>query len=589
MEISGKHLGSAESGYSLLEVLLGMAILVLFAGGLYLSYNTILLSLKTSRVLSTAAVILNERAEFIRNLPYTSIGIIGGIPAGAIAPSQTVSRNGESFDIRITVRNIDDPFDGVLGGTPNDTAPADYKLVDIAAICTTCAQNTSSTITMRAAPAGLETTGNNGSLFVNVFDASGLPISGVNVSVVNASTIPSVNINDVTNNAGVLQLVDAPTSTESYFISASKSGYSSERTYPPGDPGNPYPVKPHATVASGLLTSISFSIDRMSNLALTTSDYFCGGIPNVRYSLSGNKLIGINPDPDLNVKKYSTSSVTDTNGLANIPLEWDTYELSLNDPVYYYEGLLPLGGLTINPYTSVSRRMVARVANPSALGVSVFDALTGAGVGGASVILSGPDTRRSMTGYRAVAETDWSFNKYSAHDGEMDPDSIPGSVVLKVNASGTYPLGSHWLTSNSFDFGSSANTATEIDWAGIAPQGTSVKFQVAANNDNSVWNYLGSDGTASTYYTATGTINAAHANKRYLRYKVFLETQDKNITPEFKSVSFTFTGGCVPLYEVLENGLPQGAYNLEVSAPGYATFQTSTQINAGWQKVIVNI
>src|SRR3989344_391426 len=176
-------LKNKKDGFGLLEVLLGIGLLVIFTGGIYFAFNSILISLRTSRALITATELLNDRAEFIRNLSYASIGTQGGIPAGNILPTEQITRSGDTFMIQTTVRNIDDPFDGTLGGVPNDTAPADYKLIELHVTCVTCPPNVSASITVRAAPAGLETTGDNGALFIIVSDANVQPVAGAKIVV----------------------------------------------------------------------------------------------------------------------------------------------------------------------------------------------------------------------------------------------------------------------------------------------------------------------------------------------------------------------------------------------------------------------
>ena len=89
------------------------------------------------------------------------------------------------------------------------------------------------------APKNLETTSHNGNLFVQVLNASGIPISGATVHVTNSSVNPSIDLTDITNSSGMLQLVDIATSSAGYHITVSKTGYSSDQTYPPGNPANP--------------------------------------------------------------------------------------------------------------------------------------------------------------------------------------------------------------------------------------------------------------------------------------------------------------------------------------------------------------
>ena len=87
------------------------------------------------------------------------------------------------------------------------------------------------------------------------------------------------------------------------------------------------------------------------------------------------------------------------------------------------------------------------------------------------------------------------------------------------------------LISSIFDTGVSGGAVLNtIMWQGSQPAGTAVKFQLASSNSSAgPWNYLGSDGTSSTYYVTAGpNVQAAiraedHNNKRYFRYKVILE------------------------------------------------------------------
>ena len=88
------------------------------------------------------------------------------------------------------------------------------------------------------------------------------------------------------------------------------------------------------------------------------------------------------------------------------------------------------------------------------------------------------------------------------------------------------------LTSSIFDTGASSGVAINtIMWQGNQPSGTSVKFQIASSNSSSgPWSYFGPDGSDTTHYTPTDVnipvqINLAHhSNKRYFRYKIFLES-----------------------------------------------------------------
>lgn len=111
---------TSKKGFTLIEVLVGAFVFVIVALSIYGVYVSILEAVRFSRVKVTITALANEQFEIARNLPYADVGIVGGLPLGKIQHSQIVSRDGKSFSIKTTIRSIDDPFDGTLGGTPND-------------------------------------------------------------------------------------------------------------------------------------------------------------------------------------------------------------------------------------------------------------------------------------------------------------------------------------------------------------------------------------------------------------------------------------------------------------------------------------
>ena len=104
------------------------------------------------------------------------------------------------------------------------------------------------------------------------------------------------------------------------------------------------------------------------------------------------------------------------------------------------------------------------------------------------------------------------------------------------------------------------------------------------------WNFLGTDGTANTYYTlADQNINSLHNGDRYLRYKAFLQTASTTWTPTISDVSFTFTSSCVPPGQVLFTGLGTGDYTLTVSKAGYQPFTDTVTVSSSWQQYGVTV
>jgi hypothetical protein len=574
-----------RTGTSLIDLVISMAIVAVLFGGVYLVYFSIITAVANISVRGGATTAIGNEIEMIRNLPYDSVGTVGGVPSGIIPQSQTVTVGNYIFTLNTTIRNIDDPFDGTLGGNPNDTAPADYKLVSITETCPLCDNNVSMTITTTVAPKNLESTTVNGSLFIYALNANGVGVPEATVKVIDASVTPSINLIDTTNASGVLELVGVPTSTQGYSISVTKPGYSADRTYPPGAAGNPNPVKPNATVVAQTVTALSFSIDQLSSLALSVTDDRCNAIPNESFSVQGTKLIGTP-----NVLKFSTSSAMGASGTSLMQnLEWDTYTLTVNDASHDLMGTIPLDPIVLNPSSTESMQFIlAPSANPALL-ATVTNAATGAGITGANVTVSKSGfSKTQTTGQATVSQTDWSGGQFSSQSGGMNAN-VPGILQLLANASSTYPTSTvAWLISNTIDLGGSSSTLYVMSWTPTTePTSTgvgSISFQVAADNNNATWNFIGPDGTASSYFTSTSSsLPASLSGNRYVRYEVFMRTQDPNTSPALTSVTFAFSANCVPPAQTLFTGLPQGSYSVNVSALNYNNNSTTVSVGAGFQ------
>jgi hypothetical protein len=584
---------SHRRGTSFIDLIVSMAILAVLFGGIYLVYFSILTAINDVNFRAGASAAIASEIETIRNLPYASVGTVGGVPSGVIPPIQTASAGGYTFTLTTTVRNIDDPFDGTATGDPPpvDTAPADYKLVSIQAICPLCNSAFTETITTTVAPKNLESAPTDGSLFLYASDANGDPIEGATVHVVNASVTPSVDLTDTTNDSGVLQLIGVPTSTQGYTVTVTKPDYSTDETYPPGAAGNPNPTEPSLTATAETVTAATFFIDRVSSLAISTVDNRCNAIGNEPLSITGSKLIGT---PD--ILKFSTSTRTNASGtllLSN--MEWDTYNFAVNDVGESVAGTLPFVPLTINPSSTVSLKFILQpAANPSLL-VSVVDAATGAGVPNATttISLAGQSTT-FVTGHAALSQNDWSGGQYASQSGGINSAQY-GKLTLLTNASGTYTVSSAAsLISNTFDVGGADSTFYSMSWnpSSQPPQtgSGSVAFQLAANNDNATWNFIGPDGTPNTYFTTSpAVLPASLSGNRYLRYELFMSTQDAGYTPEVDSVAFDFDADCVPPAQVLFTGLAQGNYAIDVTAQNYHEATTTVAVGAGSQSSTLSL
>lgn len=584
-----------DRAFTLIETLVGVAVFVIIATASYQAYVSLFTLINQNQYKILALNLANEQFEIIRNLAYSDVGIQGGLPNGKIPHNQTLVRAGVTFAVTTTIRNVDIPFDGTIGGTPNDLSPADNKLVELEVDCPACVNFTPVSITTTVAPKALETLSTNGALFVRVFDANGVAVSGASVHIVNTQANPDIIIDDVTDTSGILQIIDAPPGVEAYEITVTKSGYSTDRTYTNGAVGNPDPLKLHATVVLQQVTQVSFAIDKLSNISFSSLTPTCAVVGGVDFSLESNRLVGAG------VPKYLQNLTTDGSGTySNSSMEWGSYTITGTDATYDIVGINPLNPINLNPDSVQEVDLIVATKNPRSLLITVKDASTQLPVTDATVQVTGTSyDETQITDRGFINQTDWSGGvgvDYVADDGFLD---IAGGEIKLKNVSGSYnPNGI--LESSTVDTGSESNFHSLV-WSptdqpvSASSDGTpSVRFQIATNasSTDTIWNYLGPDGTAATYYTSSNAIiSSVHNNDRYLRYKVFLHTADPAVTPNISDIAFTMTSSCTPPGQVIFSGLSSGVYDVSVSRSGYTTqLITGVNMSTNWkeQEVILS-
>lgn len=583
-----------KKGFTLIETLVALAVFSIIALGIYRSFISSIRLIRTAGLMIESAALANEQFEIAHNLSYDDVGTVSGIPSGKLLPNQIINRSHTDFLVQTTVRNIDDPFDGVLGGAPNDTSPADYRLVEITVSIPYEPNFKPLTYTKIIAPKALENTSTNGALFIHVIDANGQAVAGADVHIENNQTLPSIVIDDVTNNNGYLQIVDAPPGVEAYEITVSKPGYSQERTYTSGDAANPNPIKKHSTVAAQTVTDVSFAIDTTGTINVETVTDTCVPVASVGFDIEGAKLIGSSPD----VLKYQTSFATDGDGKRILTgMEWDSYTMAINDSVYHLAGSISMIPFNLNPGSSQDIKVVVAPKDPMTVLMSVKAGGTQLPLSDVSIKLeSGTSSKELMTGRGFLRQTDWSGGsgqndfidqtRYLYADAGIE-DSLPAGDVTLKDFFGNYATDGY-ITSSIFDTGSVSNFY-QLDFLPHdqpTPAGTSsVKFKIATNNDKTTWNFLGPDGSTSTFYTLSDlNINSAHNGDRYLRYQLFLSTASSTYTPNVSEVSFTFSSLCVPSGQAIFNGLSAGTYDLTASKIGYQTSIETIDVSLPWVK-----
>jgi type II secretory pathway pseudopilin PulG len=577
LEIKHKHKNS--EGFSLVEAVAGIGIFVLLVTSVLGVFGAMQRATKDSREQIVLSSLASSYLEIVKNMPYNQVGTASGNPPGILADSTTpvvrVIENRE-YNIYYEVTYIDDPADGtILNAT--DGAPNDYKQIKMSI------QNITTGVTSKfitnISPKNLENQ-DGGALLVRIIDAQGNPVPDASVSITTTNGAPAIVLNRTSDNDGRVLEVGLPVRSDAYHIVATKPGYSTDSTYPI-TALNPNPVKPDGTIAAGQVTSITLAIDLLSSLDILTLDTLCQPLNNVGVNVAGAKLIGTNP----NIRKFNNSYVS-VAGLIDLDdIEWDTYTPTLlaGQP-YVVSGTSPIQSINVLPDSHQVFTLILAPSTPNSLLIIAKDAATGAPIEGASLTVdynnAANDRDYGTTGGSVWVQNSWtggagqtslnSKNKYWTNTSTIDINTNPEGVRLSKDGS-SYPA-SGMVESSTYDTLSSATKYTTILWAPTSQSAdTSVKFQVATNNDDTTWNFKGPDGTDSTYYTVPGTtINSIHNNNRYIRYRAFLETNDDKITPVLTSININYVLSCNAPGQSFFPGLGQSNnYKVIISKPGF--------------------
>ncbi|MEK9183181.1 MAG: prepilin-type N-terminal cleavage/methylation domain-containing protein [Patescibacteria group bacterium] len=592
-----------QSGFTLIEMVVSISILVLVMLGIFGAFQYTYKIIYRGKIQILSTQLANEQLEIIRNLPYEKVGIVNGIPSGVLIYEQTQERNSATFKITTTIHNIDDPFDGTIGGSPDDLSPADSKEAEITVACLSCAMPTAPIIlNTRIAPKGLESGTGGGALFISVFDSTGGAVAQANVHIekdADKDGAPELTIDDVTNNTGELRLIDMPPAVEAYKITATKSGYSTDKTILASE-SNPNPLKPPATVATQAVTNISFAIDKVSSFNLKTQNVYCSAIAGVAIDAHGSTIIGANPD----IYKYDQTITTNGDGQKTLSnMEWDTYSFVLPGASSYdIAGSIPTLPVALAPNAQQDLTFILKTHATNSLLATIKDSSTKLPLSGAKITITKNTFIDDLTtGYGYLRQTDWSGSsgqaqfidetKFWEQDGNVEINNPAGDLFLKKFA-GKYFL-SGVLESSTFDTGAASNF-TNLIWEPLAQPpacgNTPVKFQIAtaATATPESWNYKGPDGTSSTYYTASdANISSAHNGDKYLRYKLILNTDSDKCTPQISDAAVSFTSGCTPPGQAFFSGLDSGAYTATVELNDYQTINTEIVVSGRTQVEIL--
>ena len=389
---------SKKSGFTIIEAMTVLFIFSLITVTFYNAFSLGARYILESKYRLGATSVANERMEAIRSLDYDQVGTTsGGYISGDIPASEQISVEGRIFYVFYSVVYIDDSFDGTEGGSPDDTAPTDYKRVRIK-VAWENDVNSDKAISFISdfAPPGVESSIGGGTLVIKILDKNSNGISSFDVNLKN--TGKGINENYSTDSNGGISLPGIPADGNNYEISALESGYFPINTLPAYPTTSFHPSYVHASVTEGERNIYSITTDLVSNLNIVTETPLGESVSNVAYNLEGGIKKGDTlDDPPLPVYYLDQDFNSGSDGKNEIAdVGYGAYTLTVTDPgtdydfikMYPYDALLnDKTKFSVEPGTDVEEKVILANKNTNSLLITLTDNSTSLPVKGASIRL----------------------------------------------------------------------------------------------------------------------------------------------------------------------------------------------------------
>jgi len=295
--------------------MIDITVIALVATGVLSAYSASFKAMELAKAKTAAVALANEKMEEIHNMPYDSLTTEHGLiyPPGTLKDNEEFVRRGVKFNVNIVISYIDDEYDGNLDGTiigkPKDLYPYDYKKVEVK-VSKVGRSGYLSQLTTNIAAKAAETPSNTGIIKLCVVDSTGAPISGATLTVQNSEVEPAVDISGVSGLDGCIMIPNLPPNSQNtYHLTATKDGYSTDMTYPRTSQ-NPNEEFQDVDVLVQDVTNKTLVIDKLSTMEINFVDSAGSPLPNVNFHIEDSIETYFNPT----TYKYSEDLTTDANG-----------------------------------------------------------------------------------------------------------------------------------------------------------------------------------------------------------------------------------------------------------------------------------
>lgn len=560
-------------GASLIDTIVGIALMLLIFMGVYAAFQLSIDLVSNNKARIGATALAQEQMEYIRSLPYESMAVVGGIPAGSIPQTETVALNGVNYTRRTLIRYFDDPKDG-LGGVDTNGNIADSKEIKVETSWTNLKTGTRTiALVSRASPVGVEQSVPGGTIAIAVVNADSQPVPSAQVRIVNASTSPAVDITSYTDVDGTTVFIGAPAAS-GYQIAVSKSGYNSAQTYPASGQ-NPNPNPGNLTVSNNQTTSATFSIDLVAQKTvrtykaietLTWEDLFSDSsktATTTNVTISGGDAHLTGPVP------YPASGEVQSNDLAPTYLyTWKTARWTDTKPastsVAYSVYYLSAGSPTLIPDAALPGNSTGFTASPlnlSGISTTTYPSIR------LRAVLSTTDTSATPS----VDSWDIVYDRGPEPLGNIQ-FTMSGNKMIGSDGSGN-PIYKYDQTSASDVGGSVMFSSLENDTYTITVNGTGIGYDIAESCQPQPRALAPNSNMTTLLYFTPHTANSLLVDVRDAGGAMIPDATIRVYKTGYDTTKTSSSCG-----QAFFSGLSADTYSIDVSASGYAP-QTITNVN----------
>jgi Bacterial Ig-like domain (group 3)/BNR repeat-like domain/Carboxypeptidase regulatory-like domain len=406
------------------------------------------------------------------------------------------------------------------------------------------------------------------------------PVSGV---VVTAGTFSAT-----TNASGFYLFVAINTAT--YTVSASPTGY------------NPASVN-GVVVTDGGTTIQNLAITAVTSASCFTDttygDFSPGGGSNVDIaSIPGDvKLRNLGVEGIDQVS--SPAALSTTNNLSATTWTGQTFRAGVTGNLTKMNLGLGLASGTSGTITVEIRNLNGINPGTTVLATSTAGPVTNVGTAALyTTTFATPAALVSGTSYSVVLRTSVGSTVFGVRGSTAGGSTLANGQVFTTTTSGTLwtpvaadlyfttyvtPPLSYPASGNLVSGVKDANTVVglvprwlTLSWNATTPANTTIQFQAAAsNNVNGPFNFVGPDGTTSTFFTTSGASLSQFNGFRYLKYEALFDTTDNIVTPTLNDVTVCFDNDTPLITAAAPLSRQQGSASINsqiatVSDPGQA-------------------